>query len=292
MKRILVLRGGALGDFIVTLPALQALREQWPDAYIELAGNARAGELGLISGVLDRLHSQQEGRWSQLYSAEPLSSDFAAWLQSFDVILNFWPDPDGDIERHLAPLAAVFIARGAAVKTTPAAAHFCSALEPLGIHTNDYVPRLKLPEPVHAEADRRLEGLSRFLAVHPGSGSPAKNWPIDRWTTLLGRMRRPFLLVSGEAEAHLPLWPAYLEMRRANQWPLPVLAAALARSTLFVGHDSGVSHLAAAAGARCVLLFGPSDPAVWAPPGATVIRRGANPGSISVEDVLAALPAC
>jgi heptosyltransferase-2 len=55
---------------------------------------------------------------------------------------------------------------------------------------------------------------------------------------------------------------------------LPVLGAILGRSSGFIGHDSGISHLAAAAGCRCALLFGPTDPLVWAPtnPGVQVVR--------------------
>ncbi len=54
------------------------------------------------------------------------------------------------------------------------------------------------------------------------------------------------------------------DVRFAKNLPLPHLAAVLERS-IFIGHDSGISHLAAAAGANCVLLFGPTDPDVWAP---------------------------
>jgi ADP-heptose:LPS heptosyltransferase len=54
---------------------------------------------------------------------------------------------------------------------------------------------------------------------------------------------------------------------------------------LFLGHDSGVSHLAAAVGTPCVLLFGPTDPAMWAPPGeyVRVIHRGPEMSAISVD---------
>jgi len=60
---------------------------------------------------------------------------------------------------------------------------------------------------------------------------------------------------------------------------------------LFLGHDSGISHLAAACGVPCVLLFGPTDPATWAPPGphVHVVRRDPDLTSITVADVLAAL---
>ena len=108
------------------------------------------------------------------------------------------------------------------------------------------------------------------------------------------------LLVLGEAERER--WSGSLlarfrstaraSLKVADDLPLPGLAAALARGRLFLGHDSGVSHLAAALGTPCVLLFGPTDPAVWAPPGAhvRVIRRGAALDSIAVGDVVEALP--
>ena len=77
----------------------------------------------------------------------------------------------------------------------------------------------------------------------------------------------------------------------AHNLPLPELAAVLSRCRLFLGHDSGVSHLVAAVGTPCVLLFGPTDPAMWAPPGdhVRVLRRGPILDTISVDDVLAAV---
>jgi heptosyltransferase-2 len=74
--------------------------------------------------------------------------------------------------------------------------------------------------------------------------------------------------------------------------PLPALGALLARSTAFVGHDSGISHLAAAVGAPCVLLFGPTDPAIWAPanPGVRVLTApDGDLAKIAVEQVAEAL---
>ncbi len=60
--RFLVLRGGAIGDFIVTLPALQAIREQWPAAYIECIGYPHIADLGLQSGLLNRVDSLDRAR--------------------------------------------------------------------------------------------------------------------------------------------------------------------------------------------------------------------------------------
>jgi heptosyltransferase-2 len=136
------------------------------------------------------------------------------------------------------------------------------------------------------------------IAIHPGSGSTAKNWPDERWWELLARLDAPVLLVLGESErerwtARLLTEPAPPHRNRreiADQLPLPALASALRKCRLFLGHDSGVSHLAAAVGLPCVLLFGPTDPAMWAPPGpqVRVIRRDPTLNHIGVQDVLAA----
>jgi heptosyltransferase-2 len=291
MKRILVLRGGALGDFIVTLPALRLLRERWPAARIELAGNSRAAELGLLAGVLDGVHSQAEARWAQLYAPAPLAPDFRVWLDGFDLIVSFWPDPERELCRHFAHRGASFIASDATVKTHPAAAHFCEALRPLGLETCNHLFSFDFPAQVRSEAARRLGEMTDFVAIHPGSGSPRKNWPLARWTELIERLQCPLLIVTGEAEKTLPRRPKSQPVVHAHNWPLPVLGAALVQSRRFIGHDSGISHLAAASGGRCVLLFGPTDPVIWAPPGARTIRRGESLASINVSDVLAAIEA-
>ena len=79
-----------------------------------------------------------------------------------------------------------------------------------------------------------------------------------------------------------------------SQPPLPALAAVFERCAFYVGHDTGISHLAAAAGAECLLLFGPTDPAVWAPANPDVNVLRAPDGllhNLSVEDVKSRLPA-
>ena len=136
-----------------------------------------------------------------------------------------------------------------------------------------------------------------ILAIHPASGSEKKNWPTEKWIEIIelalngeltsksGRFQtaepnrrrlksrpllfRTILVASGEADEsamqHLRRrFQSNPRLRFARTLRLPHLAAILAHTT-FVGHDSGISHLAAAAGARCILLFGPTDPNVWAP---------------------------
>ena len=95
----------------------------------------------------------------------------------------------------------------------------------------------------------------------------ALGW-IDLGNHFLRNFAGSLLIVSGEADEDQirqleSIWQNP-RVRFAKHLPLPDLAAAL-ENTVFLGHDSGISHLAAAAGAKCILLFGPTDPAVWAP---------------------------
>lgn len=128
------------------------------------------------------------------------------------------------------------------------------------------------PGPVAEREARALLAMlpPGFLALHPGSGSPRKNWPAERFAELARRLSadRPWLLVSGPADAAalatLSKAPGAVP---ARDLPLRTLAAVLRRAGLYVGNDSGVSHLAAAAGAPCLALFGPTPARVWRPLG-------------------------
>jgi heptosyltransferase-2 len=294
MKKILVLRGGALGDFLVTLPALGLLRARWPQARIELVGHARAAELALPGGQLDVVHSQHEARWAALFGREPLPAGLRAWLADFDLVVNFWPDPDGALAAHFPTRTRqTWVTAAALPAVSPAARHYCEALRPLGLATTDYCTRLAV-EKFEIQNAKPSTPNPAPIAIHPGSGSPQKNWPVERWVKLAARLRgqAPLLIVGGESDmAAVAALAASGEV--ALNLPLPELARRLAACQRFLGHDSGVSHLAAAVGTPCVLLFGPTDPAMWAPPGdhVSIVRRGPELSAISVDAVWAALAA-
>jgi ADP-heptose:LPS heptosyltransferase len=152
-------------------------------------------------------------------------------------------------------------------------------------------PPLAFTKEVRSDADARTAGLPRgFLAVHPGSGSPSKNWPLTRFLEAARSLSgaSPWLLVAGPAEEVLVAPPGSI---LAREWPLRVLAAVLARAGLFLGNDAGITHLAAAAGAPTLALYGPTDPALWAPVGPRVLTLRAPGGSLAkldLDDVVSA----
>jgi heptosyltransferase-3 len=237
------------------------------------------------AGHLDAVHSQHAVRWVPLLSPPPLPSELGVWLDGFDLVLNYWPDPDRALAQHFPRHSRqTCLATSAQPVLAPAARHFCEPLRELGLPVANFQSRLE------CFAGPRDE----TIAIHPGSGSPRKNWPLERWIELCERLspRLPaqLLIVGGETDAAgLAALARFGEI--AQNLPLPALAGRLARCRLFLGHDSGVSHLAAALGTPCLLLFGPTDPAIWAPPGEHVhiLRDGTARPSISVETVWTAL---
>lgn len=115
------------------------------------------------------------------------------------------------------------------------------------------------------------------ISLHPGSGSPRKNWPVEQFALLADRVRRSMsaqpLFILGEADATLAralprLTPAVPVLTNRT---LKEVASVLAASRGYVGNDSGITHLAAALGIPCVALFGPTDASVWGPRGANVV---------------------
>jgi hypothetical protein len=130
------------------------------------------------------------------------------------------------------------------------------------------------------------------LAVHPGSGSAAKNWPVDRWIMVLRALRTgpedPVVVVEGPAD----LEPA-ADLRRGldgrvirlARAPIDAVASTLVRSRLYLGNDSGISHLAGLVGAPSVIVFGPTDPAEWKPAGPRVAVVTPSGGSGPVAGV-------
>jgi ADP-heptose:LPS heptosyltransferase len=144
------------------------------------------------------------------------------------------------------------------------------------------------------QAEAFLEGRlpPGFLAIHPGSGGTGKNWPAERFARLAESLGPgPWLLVDGPADAAAVAgFPSGGACVRASHLPLRTLGAVLGRAGLFVGNDSGVTHLAAAWGAPTLALFGPTDPATWAPVGrrVAVVRSASRTmEGLSVAEVLA-----
>jgi ADP-heptose:LPS heptosyltransferase len=165
------------------------------------------------------------------------------------------------------------------------------ALEPLGIDVRSEPPPLGFTDGERSRAQELTRELpADFVALHPGSGSRRKNWPVDRFADATCRLSsgESWLLVLGPAEDDVVPLPGAVA---ARGWPLRTLGAVLGRAGLFLGNDSGMAHLAAACGTKTLALFGPTDPAQWAPVGdsvATLRPRSGHITDLTVDEVVAA----
>lgn len=299
--RALVLRGGALGDFILTLPVLGALRAARPGAHIEVMAYPAVAPLALQPSYADAIRSIEYGPLAGFFARNgTLDADLSAHFGGFDLVVSYLYDPDAILRENLARAGVRRLLEGVA-RPQPgshATDQLAAALAPLGIAPGDRLPHFAPDAAEAAEAERILRAHPRPVVLHPGSGSASKNWPVAAWKTLLAALARTApghgrVVVGGEADAEI-----LRELRAGaddgvlflEHLPLRTLGAVLARAALFIGHDSGVSHLAAAAGAPCLLLFGATDPAVWAPrnPRARVLRAPeASLDRLAPETVLA-----
>jgi heptosyltransferase-3 len=300
--RILVIRGGAIGDFILTLPAIAALRRQFPEAYLEVLGYPHIAQLALAGGLVNRVQSIEAGALAGFFArGGELVENLADYFSEFDVILSYLYDPDGIFETNVGLCTgAQFIVgphRADEAARLHAARVYLQPLERLAIFDADPVPRLALSP--RSPGISNQPQVTNLLAVHPGSGSERKNWPEPKWAELLQNLMNStefvLLLVGGEAEGErLQRLAARLPSARrrlAQSLPLAELAHLLAACRAFVGHDSGISHLAAALGLPGLVLWGDTVEEVWRPASekVVVVRHPAGLARLPVAEVAARL---
>ncbi|GIX47642.1 MAG: glycosyl transferase [Candidatus Tectimicrobiota bacterium] len=296
--RVLLMRSGAIGDWIVTLPVLAALRQAFPQAWIEVLGQSERAVLACHPCYAQQVTDLARWDVHRLFAPQAaVSREFVAYLARFTLVVAYLPAPDLEASlRRYCP--------GTVVHGTPRPAtrvhvteHLFQPLAPLVAPPPQWCPRVYLAPEAEAAAARfwRAHALptTGVVAVHPGSGGPFKLWPLEGWRQLLAWLRRQglmALLVSGPAEPPAVAALAAEGWPQARHLPLPLLAALLARCQAFVGHDSGITHLAAAVGTPVLALFGPTDPLVWGPrsPRACVLHPPA-PAPLTLDALPAAV---
>lgn len=315
VKRILIIRGGAIGDFILTLPALKALRDAEAEAYVEILGYKHIAALAENRFYAQAVRSIEYGPFATFFAKEStLPHELVNYFASFDLIISYLHDPDRIFEDNIRRCGTKKLIRGPARigDSEHAARQLARPIEALGIKVVDLAARIFPSAEDRQFAREFLRHLPRpLVAIHPSSGSKKKNWPIENWVKLVkcadlsastpaliprsepskgatGRRtpKHPLVVISGEADqAQAAELQRELEgIRFAKNLALPQLAGLL-ENLVFIGHDSGISHLAAGAGAHCILLFGPTDPAIWAPLNLNVRAVRAPDGDLQKLDV-------
>lgn len=238
--RRLAIRPGAIGDVIVSLPALEHLRCD----YLEIWTPSRT--IPLIQ-FADRSRAISDTGLELLGVTEP-PLGLMEELGSFDSIVSWYGTNRRDFREATAGLPITFLPALPGLESTIHATDFY--LQQVGAPPGG-IPRIAV------DAVRE-----DYAVIHPFSGSPRKNWPLERFQGLAAKLPMPVRWCAGEEDPPLP---------EAFRIPdLLDLAHFLAGAARYIGNDSGVTHLAAAVGTPTLAIFIASDPRVWAPRGARV----------------------
>jgi len=293
-----VIRGGAIGDFILTLPAIAALRRQFPDAHLEVLGYPHIIQLAQAGGLVDRAQSIEARALAGFFARNgELAEELVDYFSEFDIILSYLYDPDEIFKTNVGRCStAQFIIappRPNESETQHATKVYLRPLERFAIFDADPVPQLKVASLPNSNQNSPHPPT---LALHPGSGSEKKNWPENKWADLLQHLVNQtdfnLLLIGGEAEGErLQRLAAALPITRtkvAQSLPLTDLARLIQKCATFIGHDSGISHLAAALGLPGIVLWGNTREEIWRPPQdrVFVLKHPAGLKMISISQVM------
>ncbi|RKY72027.1 MAG: hypothetical protein DRQ24_05990 [Candidatus Latescibacterota bacterium] len=282
IERILVIRTGGIGDLILTLPLLMALRRCYPRAWLEVMGQRCRLELLEGGYYAHRVCSiEQPGMASFFVPEAPLPEKLAQYFANFHLVVSLVSDPDGLFSANLRRAGVKKVIPIAPLPPHSNIEHYShyllSQLSSWGLKAEPTEPKIFPTGPVQEYASRfwTEHGLGRVLAVHPGSGSPRKIWKPEGFAEVanwaIEKLGMQVLLVSGPADQQVTRQVIQrMRPRRAlvvENFSLSKLAAILLKCQGFVGNDSGITHLASAVGIPTVAVFGPSDPRIWRPQG-------------------------
>ncbi|SDD67331.1 ADP-heptose:LPS heptosyltransferase [Actinokineospora iranica] len=250
---ILVLRALKLGDLLVAVPALRAIRAHWPDQDIVLATSGWLAPLVELIGAVDRV--------LPVKGLEPLD------VERPDVTVNLHgagPESDEILDALGAPRRVGYGRSGP---------HWED-----GFHERVRMCRLLIAHGIPADPDDlRLarpaipSPAPGAVLVHPGAAYGSKIWPAERFAAVIAELSGPVVVTGsaierGLAERVVALAGLAPEAVLAGRTSLLELAALVAHAALVVCGDTGTAHLAYAFGTPSVVLFGPVGPEIWGPP--------------------------
>jgi heptosyltransferase-2 len=284
--RVLVAGLNWLGDAIMSMPALQALRAALPaPSRLDLLVKPKLAGLWRLHAAPDRVLTLEGGNLGPFRTGTALRADrydrcvvLPNSIRS--AIAPWWagiPERTGSRQWGRRWMLTRRIDLTAASGREHQAYEMYRLMDLPPPATLPF-PELRLPEAARARAAELAGGIPRpLVALIPGAArGPSKQWPEEHFAALAGRLQRErgaglvWLGAEGDAALCGRLAAAHGGLSLAGQTPLDVFAALLARADLVVANDSGGMHLAAATGAPTIGLFGVTDPARTGPLGPRV----------------------
>lgn len=264
----LVYHYGGLGDFITTLPAI-ALWKQYHQSSITLLGKPSSGELARNAEYADTIIDADCRCALPAFKSPPDHTDTDRFFRQFDAVLLYCGSDSPILANSREFFTGdIFWQPPFPAERVPVVEYHLSMFNHLRPFSSQRLPIITIsPESLSPQVKTWIENNSPFVVIHPGSGSLIKNWPVARFIEVARQLREDgcsILWMRGPAEAGIE-FPH--EDKHLDEISLTECAAILSLCSVFLGNDSGVTHLAAATGCPVVALFGPSDSVIWGPTG-------------------------
>lgn len=282
---IFVHHDGALGDVLLSLPAIRSIRG--PGDRLHFAGNADIGLFLKQTFVVDEVSSSSSALYAPLYAGRA-SNDTRSFLEGFTRAFIFSVHTESPLVHAIRSVIADTIA----INTIPQDGSIIPAAEFRlkqvgGAPGEDRHPLIEIPQPYLELAYGILsrsgyDGYRRVAVIHLGSGGRAKRWQLDAFFDLAERLtiydKIFVIMLTGPAEDDAfkdrveDFTRKKMDTLHLSTLELIAAAAMIGVCGLYIGNDSGMTHLAAAIGRPVLALFGPTDPAVWGPTGPSRIE--------------------
>jgi heptosyltransferase III len=292
-SRVAVIRLRSLGDCVLTTPALAILKQFRPDLRVSVAVEERFRAVFEDNPDVDQILLPAPGEFRRAGPQLCLNlhgGTRSAWLTALSGAryrAGFGHFRNQFVYNLRIPRAQEILGTGRKVHT---AEHLASAMFYLGAPISE-IPRARLflRNAGHGAAGGP-EGPPHCAVIHPTAAAAAKTWPASRFLEVARQLEAagmPVVFIGGAGDNLSTFAP----FRTFCGAPLREIKSLLASASLFVGNDSGPAHMAAAFGVPSVVLFGASDPAIWAPwrTASEVIRAPEGVAGIAVGHVLDAI---
>jgi ADP-heptose:LPS heptosyltransferase len=280
--RVLVVHQGAVGDLILALPAIALLRESLRPARLEILGHPWTLPLVQRHPYADAIRDINDKEFVPLFQQDaPFPHDLTRYLAVFNAAFVFGRTTTLADNLKQAGIKKTFTLPSFPADRRHCVDHHFSSLRAVGIEARRMSPFQPL---IQLQEEEREWGKKFFLeqgwdreeivCLHPGAGSRKKAWPSHRFAALgqaLATQGKRIVLIQGpadeEAVAEVDALLAGTPHLILHDCPIASLAPLLNHVSLFIGNDSGISHLAAALDVSTLAIFGPTDPVIWAPRG-------------------------
>lgn len=295
---MLVLHAGALGDCVLTLWLIHALRSAWPIRRASLAARSGIAPWAVGRGDVDEAFSLDHPAIVRGLFAGDDAAESHAFFGQFDVILSLLGGPTSPVAHRLdrlAPNRAIHLDSRPQSPDDVCAHHVVdqwidrihTQCEQRAVTSDWRTPIDRIESCLEsgttrlrdARAIERLRrkaggGTSPIVICHPGSGGERKCLPLECWTQLLMRLRAVglapvWMLGPDELDRAGGAIPSALANTAPVLFDEVVDRAAdwITGADVYVGYDAGMTHLAAMIGGPTFAIFGPTDPRVWRPLG-------------------------